>query len=446
MPWASRVTEASIPATANAILDLLNEIELSDSTVVDHQDRARWCVETVLRTITSIDPRLIPQGTINQLAKQLNQLKGHLDQLHAGAANIDWTGTTGPVDATLAALATMPSQASNLEASAEIGSLRRSVGQHRGQVDREIEDMRASSAKAQKAFEEQTGTAATKVAELEAEVNRLREELNQTVGAARDQANQQQNTFAAAQEQRQETFSKLLEEKRAEANDAVTNLTSKAETDISELRQSVESDVAAAATSKERIEEILGIVSEEALIGAHSKLAADDKKQADQWRLLAVLMVIISAAIGAWIVASTGDPGTDWDRLAAKVLLALPFVGIAAYAAKQSAEHRHVQREAEHMALQLATLGPYLDDIEEEGGKGRTPEADRREDLRSASTRGCRLARRQRDPGHRAAVDRAREGDQQAHGVARRCGVARLLHAGPKSTPERGPGQTGNPV
>lgn len=44
----------------------------------------------------------------------------------------------------------------------------------------------------------------------------------------------------------------------------------------------------------------------------------------------------------------------------------LPLLRFAAYAARQSSEHRQAQRQAEQMALQLAALKPYLDDMRDE--------------------------------------------------------------------------------
>nr|MBC8195712.1 hypothetical protein [Actinomycetota bacterium] len=241
--------------------------------------------------------------------------------------------------------------------------LRRSVGQHRGQVDREIEDLRKTSTSAQETFAEQSSLATTRVAELEAEVNRLREELNQVLNAARDQANQQQTTFSAAQDQRNEAFSKLLEDKRTDAVTAIETIEADTSDAASQIAKIQQDHVEAAEAAKERVEDILGIVSEEALVGAYSKNAAEEKEQADRWRWIAIALVLGSVAIGVWIVGSAANDGTDWDQLAAKTLLALPIAAAATYAGKQSGEHRHVQREGEHMALQLAALGPYLNDL-----------------------------------------------------------------------------------
>ena len=62
---------------------------------------------------------------------------------------------------------------------------------------------------------------------------------------------------------------------------------------------------------------------------------------------------------------------THWDLLAAKAFLGLIVAGVAAYAATQSAEHRTSQRDAEHVAVQLAALKPYLSDLSQESERDR---------------------------------------------------------------------------
>ena len=320
-------------------------------------------VEAVASIVSNADPVLIADSTINQLAQQLTQTRDHLDQWKAGAGAHQLTAATAQADAAITAVATIPISSTATEAAAEIGSLRRSVGQHRGQVDREIEDLRSTSIKVQQEFTSTADQATVRVTELEEEVRRLREELNQVLNAARDQANRQQNTFSSAQDQRQELFGKFLDEKRSESTAAVEAIETSTTETADRLAEVQQGHADAAAAAKERVEEILGIVSEEALVGTYSKNASEKKEQADRWRWIAIALVLASVAIGVWIVASAADDGTDWDHFAAKTVLVLPITAAATYAGKQSGEHRHVQREGEHMALQLAALGPYLNDL-----------------------------------------------------------------------------------
>ncbi len=157
----------------------------------------------------------------------------------------------------------------------------------------------------------------------------------------------------------------MLAEKRTEAEGEVSGIKAEINEAVVATRASAAAELESVQASKARVEEILGIVGEEALVGTYSKNATAEGETADRWRWIAVGAICFTIAIGLWLVIASGQPGTDWDRFAAKLALAIPGGGVAAYAASQASEHRHSQREAEHVALQLAALKPYLNDLED---------------------------------------------------------------------------------
>lgn len=116
------------------------------------------------------------------------------------------------------------------------------------------------------------------------------------------------------------------------------------------------------------IDTLVGLVSEKALIGDYSLRAGADSTAADFWRWAAVVLGIAAAVVGVVLLATHHTSGsTDWEAVTLKALVVVAISGIAAYAVRQSTEHRHAQRENEHVALQLAAIKPYvagLDDVE----------------------------------------------------------------------------------
>ena len=362
-PWASRVVASGLPDYVNAILATLDEREAADTTEQDHVGRIRRVVEAAASAVSSVDSALLADSTINQLASQLAQIQAHLANWASGSGLPELANATSQADAATTTISYIPLPPSAAAASAEVAFLRRSVGQHRGQVDREIEDLRIASSNAQQSFSTSADRASVRIAEIEQEVARLREEINQALSTVREQANQQQNAFSSAQDLRQSAFSSLSDEARAQLRQETEELAARFAATATEYAELQQGHVEEAASAKQRIEEILGIVGEEALVGTYSKNSGEERRQANFWRWVSISFVSISVLIGAWIVSSTADAGSDWDHFAAKSLLVLPIAAAAAYAAKQSGEHRHTQREAEHMALQLAALGPYLSDL-----------------------------------------------------------------------------------
>jgi len=367
-PWFQRITAAGVPDLVNEIRTQLTSREASELAEQDQIDRQLRIVDAIEWHMRNRDPMLISDATLNQLANQLRQAGDHLTQwTTSGVPEHLVTHSSAQFDAALITLAGIPGPTDAAEAATEVASLRRSVGQHRGQVDREIESLRAASRKQKEQFESQAQQAAKRVSELEAEISRLQGELASITSTARDQANQQQNAFTTAQTDRQEQFSRLLEEKREEVATATEAMKKDIAKQVAHTKAATQSEVQAIEEAKTRVEEILGIVGEEALVGTYSRNADKDRREANRWRWIALAAVAATAGVGIWIVVSAAAPGMHWDLVVAKLALALPIAGAAAYAARQSSEHRHSQREAEHIALQLAALRPYLNDLAEAG-------------------------------------------------------------------------------
>ncbi len=214
------------------------------------------------------------------------------------------------------------------------------------------------------AFDAQRSEADQAVARLTTDIATASAEVAALVAAGRDLANQQQNAFAAAQTDRQESFAKLLVEVRGEHASTLKELEENVSAESESAQAALAEDLEASSAARARVEDILDIVAETALIGSYSKSAGEEKDAANMWRWIAVVAVAVTVIIGGWLVQSARGDGTDWDLFFAKLAVALPVAGVAAYAARQSSEHRHAQREAQHVALQLAALKPYLNDLE----------------------------------------------------------------------------------
>lgn len=263
-----------------------------------------------------------------------------------------------------------------------MGSLRRSVGQHRGQIEREVESLSANfedalttlkseQAAAQQAIREQQAAAMSEVATLGSEVTRLREEMTTLLGSARALENNHQATFNASQTANQEAFSKLLTESREAFAAASATMQAELEAAVSSVEAGFATRLEAATEQKARIDGLFEIAAETTLIGSYTRNATRERKAADVWRLVAIGAALIAVAIGIWATVVAAGDETDWDLLAAKAFLGLIVAGVAAYAATQSAEHRSTQRDAEHVAVQLAALKPYLADLSQDTERDR---------------------------------------------------------------------------
>ena len=105
------------------------------------------------------------------------------------------------------------------------------------------------------------------------------------------------------------------------------------------------------------------LVTKRAVAGAYENKARDEEATANRWRLLSIVAILSTVAIAVFLLASTSFDDVNIFQFSGKIALALPVATLAAYAGRQSSEHRFVQREIEHTAMQLTYLRPFLQDV-----------------------------------------------------------------------------------
>ncbi|MGH9011105.1 MAG: hypothetical protein ACRDYF_14825, partial [Acidimicrobiia bacterium] len=178
--WEERIETSPALTFAREAKQVLEAGEVTSPEEQDHLNRLLRIVELVESTLSSVDPTLVSDAVLAALGQQMQQGRDHLQQWKAGAGPTYLTNhAVAPLDAALGSLGSIPVPVTMTEASGEIASLRRSVGQHRGQVDREIEALRAAGEQARNQFGAAAQQAETRTGELEAEIARLREETAQ---------------------------------------------------------------------------------------------------------------------------------------------------------------------------------------------------------------------------------------------------------------------------
>lgn len=111
---------------------------------------------------------------------------------------------------------------------------------------------------------------------------------------------------------------------------------------------------------------LLQIIGNIGITGNYQKIANNEKKAADNWRRIALgLMIGMVLIIGVTIFISAAN-GFDWKlalfRVGAAFVLAIP----AAYAAKESARHRTLENHNRRSELELASLDPFLEKLPKE--------------------------------------------------------------------------------
>jgi hypothetical protein len=88
-------------------------------------------------------------------------------------------------------------------------------------------------------------------------------------------------------------------------------------------------------------------------------------KAANAWRWIALTLGALAIAV-ALVTALQHPDDLRWEGLVAKLAVSALFGGLATYAGKQSGLHRGREAVAKELALDLAAIGPFLNQLPED--------------------------------------------------------------------------------
>lgn len=103
----------------------------------------------------------------------------------------------------------------------------------------------------------------------------------------------------------------------------------------------------------------MGAIGADALSGGFNKTATAEGKEADRWRWVGVVLFVLAIAAAALLFGPLHET-TELARIGAKAVIVIPLIGLGTYAFKESGRHRRVQWRNRRLALELASIDPYL--------------------------------------------------------------------------------------
>lgn len=368
-PWETRLKQS--PAISQAhelrtlIADLLRDKEFSED-VKGSLERVDLVATTVISQLESCDPRLVDEGTLNAIGNGLSDAHTHVDHWTQGMGE-DYlkVHVQAQLDNALHALASIP-RPDVKSAEVSVAALRSSVNGYRVAFANAEKRLEGKVEEIQSDLEKKVASTRTDVVGLDDDLKTLQKDFDKVEANLQTMTTTQQSAFTKAETDRSESFARLLGEKQKELEEEVGKIRAAAGEQAQKSQGAMDEKVKAAEESQTQIEEILGIVSEKSLISDYSKSAESDRTAANIWRRASVGALLAAVGAAVWLIHSVAtDTGINWYKVVAKILMSGTLSGLAFYAARQSAEHRNAQRDAERMALQLVTLKPFLSGIDD---------------------------------------------------------------------------------
>lgn len=358
-----RFTNHAVFDTLTNLRTQLREAEdhLSTPELEEAHARLVQVADYVDRVLESAEPALTPLGPLNNLNSSLqkttnlvqqfiqnkqadrlvNQANSHIDNALAQARSI-----YVPV---------IPEEVEGLRK--DLVKFRRSAGQHLRRTKDAFKEARSALTKqlqeSQKKIEQTAQQIETKLNEVE--------QAREGLVTARDQF---QSQFSKAQDRRSTEFSKAVDERTQKLQELVTESQKELDNQLSGLVTKADAYIDQLEERKAEVEKVVGAIGADALSGGFNKTAASEGTSADRWRRGGVVFFVLAIAAAALLFGPLHE-ATELAQIGAKAVIVVPLIGLGTYAFKESGRHRRVQWRNRRLALELASIDPYLALFEE---------------------------------------------------------------------------------
>lgn len=250
---------------------------------------------------------------------------------------------------------TLPDPPADAEAKAAQDALaryREAANAEVGNLREQIEALRTQLTALGEERDEQAEKAQTALTALQEQIQTGERTVATQTTALQEQIDQQRATFTEEATQREEKF------KEAEtAREKQTATDRKAQADRADAL------IADLEKSRQQAKDLLDAVNTDVVSGDYRGWANTQAKAAYRWTVTTVLIGIATVAALAVVVVLTAE-GDSTQLFLSKISVGLFGLALAGYTGRQAAEHRHEERTANRLALDLAALEPYLEHVD----------------------------------------------------------------------------------
>lgn len=167
-----------------------------------------------------------------------------------------------------------------------------------------------------------------------------------------------QNRFNQYQVDLNSKFNNLLREIEQKIDSYIKDTQSKIDTNIKLINQ-----------KKEEALKIVNVISNIGVTGNYQKNADSHRKQANCFRIIAILFMLASIFWLGFTLIGMSKNSYDWHISLIRILATIIFIYPAQYAARESSEHRRLENIYRKMELDLATINPFIELLDEQTKK-----------------------------------------------------------------------------
>lgn len=167
-----------------------------------------------------------------------------------------------------------------------------------------------------------------------------------------------QNRFNQYQVDLNSKFNNLLREIEQKVDSYIKDVQAKTDTNIKFISQ-----------KKDEALKIVNVISNIGVTGNYQKNADYHRNQANLFRIIALSSMAISISWLVFTIIGMSKNSYDWHISLIRILATLIFIYPAQYSAKESSEHRRLENIYRKMELDLATINPFIELLDDQTKK-----------------------------------------------------------------------------
>lgn len=345
----SHTNHAAVEAEINRLEDVLHFVNA----------RLKQTVVSLLgeQLLTNID---------NPLKAALNDINAFLQNSNAAHVN---QNVRNHLNGALQQTMLLPRATNKKDAD----SLAKAANDYRETVDQLIADLR----KDKDALVSEVRSAQNEAKAFQEQINQLKSEATSEKSRLSQVVDQHQQQFSQSQQERQNKFTENLTKQKENADKItadqkeafsalIEDLKSKQKESLSNYEKAAQEVIDILEGKRNEASDLVHVIGNIGVTGNYKKIADEEKKTADVLRRVAIgFMVLMVVAVGSIVFASISN-GVDWGTAILRMLAGLIFAVPAGYAAAESAKHRRIELRNRRVELELASLDPFLEKLDDE--------------------------------------------------------------------------------
>lgn len=193
------------------------------------------------------------------------------------------------------------------------------------------------------------------VAKRESEV----QVISKSISDKQNQIETLNQNFQANFDQIKSTESTKFEEIRDKLKNAVDER-------IKKIDQDADSLIDRLNKKEKEANKLVNVIGNIGVTGNYQKIANLHGRAANTWRFVAMGFMTILSGILIWTIWGVASESFDWKMALVRILSALVLSYPATYAVQESAKHRKQENENRTAELELASINPFIEILDDE--------------------------------------------------------------------------------